>query len=134
MITSITIPLRLVSEANSTEHWSKKAKRHKEQHLVVKAYLNQLSGNSRQLPCTVTLIRCAPRKFDDDNLQSAFKHIRDIIAHVITQSNRLGQGDNDERIKWIYKQKTTKDKEHYITIQIESHFWQPVHSAPSQTI
>ena len=117
MTTFITIPLRLQSEANSSEHWSKKAKRHKQQKMVVRAYMQ---WQTCDLPCTITLTRAAPRPFDSDNLQSAFKYIRDTIAAYIIGNDIPGIADSDIRITWKYEQKKTKDKEHYITIQIDS--------------
>lgn len=118
MILTVTIPLRIVSEANSSEPWPKKAKRHKQQKMLVKAYLPSVPF---LLPCTVMLIRHAPRPFDDDNLQTAFKYIRDAVASWFVELPGLpGQADSDPRITWKYVQKKTKDKQYYITIQVET--------------
>lgn len=53
------------------------------------------------LPCIVELTRVAPLAggtLDGDNLQSAFKALRDGIAA------RLGIDDADSRVTWVYKQ------------------------------
>ena len=117
----IKIPIRIVSEANSNEHWSKKSKRHKLQHLIIKSYLNSYLDFSINLPVHLTLIRGAPRLFDGDNLQTAFKYVRDAIAAYLTGNNTPGQADSDPRITWNYKQEKTSNKEYYIKILVESH-------------
>jgi hypothetical protein len=62
----------------------------------------------------VTLIRVAPRKLDDDNLQSGFKALRDGIA------DRLGVKDNDPRVKWKYDQVRGRAKEYAARVRIEA--------------
>jgi len=126
MITSITIPLKLVSEANCSQHWTKKNKRHKQQKMIVKSYLYSYMPayhdclNVMGAKVIITLTRSSPRQFDSDNLQSSFKWIRDTIAGWLTNTDVPGWADNDARITWIYEQKKTTNKEHYITIQIEN--------------
>ena len=44
------------------------------------------------------LVRCSPRKLDDDNLASAFKAIRDEVA------KQLGVDDGGDRVEWVYRQ------------------------------
>lgn len=114
----IKIPIRLVSESNSSEHWTKKSKRHKIQKLLVKSYLEREKTPS--LPCTVTFTRHAPRPFDDDNMQGSCKFIRDQVSETLTCTTLAGRADNDPRIKWAYKQEKTTEKEHFVTIEIIS--------------
>lgn len=122
---TIEVPLRLVSEANCSEHWTTKNKRHKHQKMVVKSYLNAYMPifkdclNKRINSVKVTLSRFSPRSFDSDNLQSSLKYVRDTIAGFLTDTDVPGWADNDARITWIYDQKKTKNKEHFITISIE---------------
>jgi hypothetical protein len=52
----------------------------------------------------VTLMRCGPRKLDDDNLRGAMKSVRDQLAQW------LGLDDADERIVWGYAQRVVKPK------------------------
>lgn len=124
-----TIPIRTVSEANSSEHWTKKAKRHKQQQFFVrlayKKFIEKLD-----FPCTVTMIRLSPRPLDDDNLRSAFKYIRDEISECIfpekagvymTKKGKVkkikGRADSDERIIWHYLQE--KSPGYGIRIEID---------------
>lgn len=110
------IPIMTVSEANSSQHWSKKAKRHKQQQFFIRAayekYVKEL-----KLPCNVTMTRLAPRSLDDDNLTTAFKYIRDEISECIFPEKRgryldkkgnyrkiKGRADSDPRITWQYAQ------------------------------
>lgn len=116
----LKIPIKLVSEANSSEHWTKKSKRHKIQKLLIRSYL--MREKIPPLPICVTLIRYAPRPFDSDNLQSAFKYARDAISEFVTGCNQAGMADSDPRIKWVYKQEKTTEKEHFILIEILSDF------------
>lgn len=114
----IKIPIRLVSESNSNEHWTKKSKRHKIQKLLVKSYVER--DKLPALPCTVTFTRHAPREYDSDNLQSSCKYLRDQVSESLTKTTQAGRADSDPRIKWHYKQEKTKDKEHFVTIEIVS--------------
>lgn len=113
------IPLKIYNEANSTEHWSKKSKRHRTQRMVLKAYLDK-ECYLPPLPCIVRLTRYAPRSFDDDNLQMSFKWIKDAIADMMIPGKPLGHADNDPRIKWEYFQEKTKGSEYYFTVEVES--------------
>lgn len=123
-MTEIKIPrLELCSEANSNEHYRVKSKRHKIQKHVVWAYMKRLAVPA--MPITVTLVRGAPRPYDDDNIRSAFKYVRDavseyILGEVDNKKYRPGRADNDPRIKWEYSQEKTIQEEHYIKILVES--------------
>lgn len=114
---SFKIPITLVSEANNSDHYMVKSRRHKIQKALVKYYIG--SYRPAYFPICVTLTRFAPRVFDDDNLQTAFKYIRDAVSEQVTGCKKAGRADNDSRIKWEYKQEQTKDGENFISIQIE---------------
>jgi hypothetical protein len=101
------LPIKIESEANSSEHWTRKSKRHKNQKLILWAYLQNVKPE-KKLPCHIILIRCSPRKFDDDNLISGFKYVRDQIADYFIPGKRAGMADNDSRLTWEYKQEYSK--------------------------
>lgn len=118
-ILSLKIPAKIQSESNIREHWSAKAKRIKRAQLLVKALLTVEAQQPIKLPCTVILERISPRPLDDDNLQSGFKHIRDIIAAFITDDYRPGRADSNPQITWIYAQSKGKPKENAFKIEIQ---------------
>jgi hypothetical protein len=106
----LEIPLSkpLPSANNLREHWAVKANRVKASRLRTAAYLRTkgaaflrewrvMSGNEAlRLACTLT--RIAPRELDDDNLQGAFKGIRDQVAE------ECGIDDGSKRWDWRYAQ------------------------------
>lgn len=120
---SFDLPIKTVSEANCSEHWSVKAKRHRQQQwfirLAYSRYLpNLVIDTSLGQPCyQIKMIRIAPRKLDDDNLVSAFKWIRDELSELLIPEKAMsyidkkgktqklkGRADSDERIVWKYDQ------------------------------
>jgi hypothetical protein len=109
------IPIKTVSESNCMEHWAKKHKRHKAQK---EAIAWELKPFKFVLPCSVWLTRIAPRKLDSDNLQGAFKWIRDAISETITGCKIAGRADDDPRISWHYQQEKGRPKEYAIKIAI----------------
>jgi len=101
---TFSIPMRLLSEANTHQHWRKKHERTKRQQKVV-----ELVWISKRpvvkIPCTVTLTRFGPRLFDDDSLGYSFKAIRDKIADLILPGLAPGQADGAGKgIIWKYGQ------------------------------
>ncbi len=113
-----SLPIKLSSEANSREYWAKKHKRHKEQKTRVKiAFLEHRPEIT--LPVKITLTRISPRKYDPDNLQTAFKYIRDAIAENIFPGTKAGMADNHPQLSWEYKQETGFPKEYRIVIKFD---------------
>lgn len=105
---SYTLPIKVVSESNSTEHWRTKHARHSKQKFAIR--LSMLSARIPQdLPCTITMTRLSPRSLDSDNLQGAFKWIRDAISEHFITGKRPGRADDDPRFKWEYDQQNAKD-------------------------
>lgn len=113
MIFAITLPIRLVSEANAHEHYRRRQKR------------AQLQGNATALACRaglrnalasaplhVAIVRIAPRELDSDNLQGSGKHVRDAVASV------LGIDDRDKRVTWVVRQERGKAKEYAVRIEV----------------
>lgn len=66
------------------------------------------------LACVVTLIRVGKGTLDGDNLQAAFKPLRDAIA------NTLELDDGDSRIEWQYRQIGAGEAETGTIVKIES--------------
>ena len=108
--------IRLRSAANISEHWSKARtiRIHQQKH-IWSAW--KVQGVDIKLPVLITLTRMAPRTLDDDNLVTAFKSIRDIVADLITPGLQPGRADNKEGIKFAYSQE--KNKQYSIRITLE---------------
>lgn len=116
------IQMTTVSEANSSEHWSKSSKRHRQQQFLVRAMFHGLKQEI-PVPCTITLTRLTPRAFLDtgDNLPMSVKWIRDEISECILPEKRKsflnrngklkaikGRADDDPRLHWQYAQEKSK--------------------------
>lgn len=95
----VELPVRIISEANSRQHWRKAAARKRVHRMTARTMLQMYSrpmGETEQF--TITLTRVAPRKLDDDNLASGFKAVRDGVA------DWLGIDDGSPRLRWQYAQ------------------------------
>lgn len=115
------LPIKTVSESNCCEHWTKKAKRHKQQQYFIWLLFNSEETHI-ELPCTVKMIRLGPKYLDaEDNLPMAFKWIKDEISECLIPEKRKsfinkkgkiqqikGRADSDPRIKWEYGQEKAK--------------------------
>ncbi len=93
----ITIPMELPSMANERLHWAAKAKIVKSQRNFVA--LSLFGCDLPTLPATVLFTRVGKRNLDDDNLQSAFKAVRDEVAR------KYGVDDGSDLYKWQYAQR-----------------------------
>lgn len=95
------MPQRVISEANTHTHWTDRAKRAARQKemtlLMMRGFHPPIT-----LPATVTLVRYGPGRLDDDNLEGAFKAVRDGVAEFV------GVDDGDERWTWLYDQHEAK--------------------------
>ena len=83
---AFTMPVRVVSEANTREHWGKKFKRKKEQQESLRVAWKKASRKLPRpvaVPCVVRFTRIGPQKLDDDNLSNGFKGLRDSVAHEL---------------------------------------------------
>lgn len=113
VVIAFTMPMHLVSEANTREHWGKKARRAKGQRATAcMAFRSYARGQRVELPAVVLLTRIAPRSLDSDNLARAFKAVRDGIADAI------GIDDGDDQIGWAYRQERGKPKEHAVMVRV----------------
>jgi hypothetical protein len=96
---AILLPIRTVSEMNTSDHWVQYGRRNKAQQDEVKVCLRRLFDFFRvELPCVVHLTRIGAQKLDPDNLASSFKHVQDAVASLI------GIDDGSEMITWRYDQ------------------------------
>ena len=114
-IITVRLSLRIRSEANSREHWRKKAARAKEHRFQAAYALRKANrwGEPVTAPAIITLTRIAPRKLDSDNLAGGFKAARDGIA------DWLNIDDGDERLTWVYAQRRGKPNEYDAEAVIE---------------
>ena len=112
----IYVPIKIISEANNTDHWRKKHKRRKE-HL--KHLANLFPSNLLPLPVTITFTRVAPRRLDSDNLVFSMKYFRDYVASQFIKGLAPGRADDDERLSFKYDQRRGEPKEYALIITIE---------------
>lgn len=115
---SLDLEMELKSETNQREHWSKKARRVKAQREHVFWAFKAERPEKPELPVYVKLTRIAPRRFDDDNLRSAFKAVRDQV------SEWLGVDDADSRVEWLYEDRKGAPKEKRVIIEITAWSWE----------
>jgi hypothetical protein len=113
---NIVLHIRTVSESNARGHWSKRAKRARDQRSVAKLVVAAtLRGSdvASALPCvSVTLTRIAPRSLDDDNLRGALKAVRDGVADA------LGVDDGHASITWQYAQEKGPPKVYAVVVEV----------------
>jgi len=131
------LPVKTVSEINSSEHWTKKSKRHRQQQFFVRSLFNH-EAQEIKLPCKVHLTRLSPCLMDEDNLPTSMKYIKDEIAAQLVpekvayyrRKSRLiankGHADNDSRVTWTYGQEKAKS----LAVRIEICFQDDKSSAP----
>lgn len=101
-LSEIILPIRTVSEANVSEHWSKKSARHKLQKKIVKLRAYSIP---KTLPIHIKFTRISPRKLDaHDNLRCSMKWILDEVCAQITGNSVAGRADDDHRITFEYDQ------------------------------
>jgi hypothetical protein len=127
----LILPIKTVSEANISEHWTKASKRHRQQQQIVRlAFITHKTHIS--LPCCVKMTRLAPNYLDeDDNLRMALKWVKDEVSECISdmpksfyfQKGKLrqlkGRHDDDKRIKWEYAQEKSNIRRVKIEITFE---------------
>lgn len=111
-----TTPIKVISEANNYDHWNTKRKRKAAQADEITYELhNALDGKKIRLPCTVGFTRIGPKALDTDNLQSAFKSIRDAIA------KKIGADDGEvDKIRFTYNQEPCGIRKYLVKVQITS--------------
>lgn len=115
-----SMPMRVDSETNAREHWSKKYRRKKKQQdWLLTAWLEAIIAEETQwpikFPCIVRLTRIGPKNLDSDNLVESFKAIRDAIAWT------MDIDDGDERIKWEYAQEAVGKRQYAVKVEVYSY-------------
>jgi hypothetical protein len=115
--TTIDIPgMRLGAALNARVHWSKRAARAKKERAVVATVLRCHRRPTLEPTCPptmCTLARIAPRALDDDNLQGAFKAVRDEVAAF------FGVDDGPRGpIAWRYEQRREAPKQYAVEIRL----------------
>lgn len=109
-------PIKLVSEANQSEHWRVRTRRKKAQQLeMIVALHNNLLGRKMRLPCVVKLTRIGPKLLDKDNLAGAFKFVQDAIASKL----KVDDGDR-AKVDWQYDQVAIGEHRYNLKVQIET--------------
>lgn len=119
----IKIPaIRIVSESNVREHWSKRncrangSKSKKNQtigHRQLVMLTLRTKAKKPRLPCVIKLVRIAPRKLDQGNIAAALKHVQDGCADWIGVDDR-----RDDLVKYEYLQDVGEPKEYALRIEI----------------
>ncbi len=113
----LILPLKAANEANSSEHWTKKQKRHRLQKRSVFYFMANVKKLIK-MPCTITFVRYAPKFLDaHDNLRMSFKYILDGVTACITGDYRAGLADNNPGFTFQYDQ--VKDAKYKIKIIFE---------------
>ena len=107
----IRVPIKIVSVANLRLHWAVKAKLAKSHRAKAFNALASIAAPPDP-PCTLVLTRVAPRALDGDNLQSAFKAVRDGVA------DWLGIDDGSQLVEWQYKQRPGTVKTYKVEIEV----------------
>ena len=113
----VKIPIRLRSEANLQEHWTKKHKRKKDVQRAILYALNPLKKPS--LPCKITLTRIAPRSLDFDNLATAMKSAIDQTADWLVPGLQAGRADGSSMLEFKLDQRRGEVKEYALEIKFE---------------
>lgn len=106
----MTLPVNVVSKQSIKSHWAAQYRTKKAQQNEVVAWWKLMNMQPSELlalggQLLVTLTRLGSGSpMDDDNLQHAFKHVRDQLAICLGVSTKAGVGD--ELIDWKYGQDT----------------------------
>lgn len=110
MRTQFALPLRLVAQVNSREHWRTTNKRAQVQKITtwaiataalhrVRCKYDDVFQPSVHAPYRVRIVRVGPKRMDDDNVIGSAKAVRDTIAKI------LGVDDGDRAaIRFTYGQ------------------------------
>lgn len=92
------IPIRLPSLANLSHlHWRKLDTIKSGQKFATRVCM--VDVEIPPLPLLVIITRIGPRRLDDDNLASACKYVRDVIA------KKVGLDDGSDQYTWRYEQR-----------------------------
>lgn len=115
---TITLPIRITSNANLREHWAVRADRARNQRRAVAIEMHGTCPSTLrrwQGGICVTLCRIGKRLLDDDNLAGGFKAVRDEIAAQLGRDDGPASG-----ITWRYTQIKGSAYGVHITIEAEN--------------
>jgi hypothetical protein len=115
--TTLVMPIKIVSENNLSEHWTKKHRRHVVQKKTVKYYFSLLEDIPHP-PCHIILTRISPRLLDFDNLTGSLKWILDAVCDQLIPGLKPGRADGDKRLSFEYQQKKGLPRQYGIQIEI----------------
>lgn len=108
----LSLPVRVVSELNTREHWAAKHKRKKAQQAEVWAAWPRRQKVT--LPCLVRFVRYGQNLLDPDAVASSFKHVQDEVCRL------LGVDDgNTQLISFEYSQVALHKRKFSIEINVE---------------
>ena len=111
-----TIPIKIESEGNKVEHWTKKHKRKKAIQAAIYYFAKRIAIRP---PCTVILTRIAPRRLDDeDNLRSALKMPKDVVADILHPGLAPGRADGLGDIEWKFDQIKGDVRQYALSIRL----------------
>lgn len=114
----VFLPIKTVSEANCSDHFIVKSKRHKMQKKWIRlAYMRDKPILPKK--ATISITRIAPKTLDaDDNLPMALKYVKDYIADLIFPGLAAGRADDSKDLTWVYSQEKGKTREYGVKIKI----------------
>jgi hypothetical protein len=101
---TLTLSIRLVSEANMRGDWHLWWRRRRAQRYDTYLALRARYPRPAVLPLTITLTRVAPRALDSGNLAVSFKAVEDGVADWLDQAPGKGQ-DRQQGLTWHYRQR-----------------------------
>lgn len=118
---TVEFPVITQTEGNANENRFTRIDRCKAQRTAAMFALKQLpNSEARQRIKRVRFVRFAPGELDlGDNLNSAFKHIRDqVVAWIAGDNTVAGRGDDGPRcgLTWEYAQ--VRSKEYGVRIEM----------------
>jgi hypothetical protein len=100
---NLTIPIKILSEANNSDHWAeKKVRKDKIREAIDQAWLSL--HEKPTAPCLILIRRIAPRLLDYDNLVYSMRSVTNKIAELILPGLAAGRADGDRRLKFEYAQ------------------------------
>lgn len=106
----LELPIYTTTESNTGGHWRTKARRADKQREAIGMFL--IGRELPKLPACIKFTRFGKKKLDGDNLQSAFKHVRDAVAE------RYKVDDASDLYTWEYDQ---EQRDFYgVRIEIQS--------------
>jgi len=102
---SFSVPIKILSEANNSDHWTKKKARKDEIRKEIRIEWIKIGCPYISLPCLIKITRIAPRELDFDNLVFSMRSVTNMIADLIIPGLAAGRADGDKRLKFEYLQR-----------------------------